>query len=120
MRELILKMSMSIDGFVGTADGRVKWIFDSDREAIAWTVETVWNASLHIMGSKTVRDMAAYWPTSTLDVNLLSPKIATTGAGAIFVVLPIPPSRRCFLTGAAFSPRSAPSSTICPRSCQKQ
>jgi dihydrofolate reductase len=65
MRELILKMSMSIDGFVGTADGGVKWIFDSDREAIAWTVETVWNASLHIMGSKTFRDMAAYWPTST-------------------------------------------------------
>jgi len=25
----------------------------------------VWNASLHIMGSRTFHDMAAYWPTST-------------------------------------------------------
>jgi dihydrofolate reductase len=65
MRELILKMSMSIDGFVGDRDGGIKWIFNGDQEAIAWTVETVWNASLHIMGSRTFHDMAAYWPSST-------------------------------------------------------
>jgi dihydrofolate reductase len=66
MRELILKMSMTIDGFVGGPDGGLKWLFDShDEEATAWTVETVWNASLHIMGSRTFHDMAAYWPTST-------------------------------------------------------
>jgi dihydrofolate reductase len=65
MRDLILKMSLSIDGFVGGPDGGIKWVFDSDQEAAAWTVETVWNASLHIMGSRTFHDMAAYWPTST-------------------------------------------------------
>src|SRR6476659_7251193 len=65
VRELILKMSLSIDGFVGNPDGGVKWLFDKDQEAAAWTVETVWNASLHIMGSRTFHDMAAYWPTST-------------------------------------------------------
>lgn len=66
MRELILKMSISIDGFVGDVDGGLKWVFDTgDDEARAWTVESVWNASLHIMGSRTFRDMAAYWPTST-------------------------------------------------------
>jgi dihydrofolate reductase len=65
MRDLILKMSISIDGFVGRPDGSLRWIFDGDQEAIAWTVETVWNAGLHIMGSHTFRDMAAYWPTST-------------------------------------------------------
>lgn len=65
MRELILKMSMSIDGFVGDADGGLKWVFETDDEARAWTVDTVWNASLHIMGSRTFRDMASYWPTST-------------------------------------------------------
>jgi hypothetical protein len=36
MRNLILKMSISVDGFVG------------DQEATAWTVETVWNASLSL------------------------------------------------------------------------
>lgn len=65
VRELILKMSISIDGFVGGPDGGIKWVFDSDQEAAAWVVETVWNASLHIMGSRTFHDMAAYWPTST-------------------------------------------------------
>jgi dihydrofolate reductase len=65
MRDLILKMSISIDGFVGGPDGGIKWVFDNDREAATWTVETVWNASLHIMGSRTFHDMAAYWPTST-------------------------------------------------------
>ena len=66
MRELILKMSVSIDGFVGTADGGIQWIFDTDDDEVeAWTLRTVWNASLHIMGSRTFRDMAAYWPTSS-------------------------------------------------------
>ncbi|HEY2465359.1 MAG TPA: dihydrofolate reductase family protein [Steroidobacteraceae bacterium] len=65
MRELILKMSLSMDGFVGNLDGGAKWVFGNDPKAIAWTVDTVWDASLHIMGSRTFRDMAAYWPTST-------------------------------------------------------
>jgi dihydrofolate reductase len=66
MRELILKMSVSIDGFVGSPDGGVKWIFDThDDQAAQWTVRTIWDASLHIMGSRTFHDMAAYWPTST-------------------------------------------------------
>jgi dihydrofolate reductase len=58
-------MSMSIDGFVSDLDGANKWMFGSDQEAKAWSVETVGNASLHIMGSRTFRSMAAYWPTST-------------------------------------------------------
>ena len=65
MRDLILKMSISIDGFVSDLDGANKWMLGSDQEAKAWSVETVGNASLHIMGSRTFRSMAAYWPTST-------------------------------------------------------
>lgn len=66
MRDLILKMSMSIDGFVAGPGGVIDWIFDNDDEAAtAWTMETIWNAGLHIMGSRTFHDMVAYWPTST-------------------------------------------------------
>ncbi|RDL51169.1 hypothetical protein BLJAPNOD_02299 [Ensifer sp. M14] len=65
MRELILKMSVSLDGFVGGPQGEIDWVFSGDQEAIAWSVETVGNASLHIMGSRTFKDMAAFWPTST-------------------------------------------------------
>lgn len=65
MRDLILKMSISIDGFVSDPDGRNAWMFGTDQEAKAWSVETLWSAGLHIMGSRTFRDMAAYWPTAT-------------------------------------------------------
>jgi len=65
VRELILKMAISIDGFVSDLDGQNSWMFGADQEAKAWGVETIWNASLHIMGSRSFQAMAAYWQTST-------------------------------------------------------
>jgi dihydrofolate reductase len=65
MRELILAMSMSLDGFVAGPERETQWILNGDQEAIAWKVETLRNAGLHIMGSRVFRDMAAFWPTST-------------------------------------------------------
>lgn len=65
MRDLILKMSLSVDGFVSDLDGRNTWMFGADQEAKAWAVDYLWNASLHIMGSRSFQDMAAWWPTST-------------------------------------------------------
>jgi dihydrofolate reductase len=65
VRDLILKMSISVDGFVSDLEGRNNWMFGPDQEARAWVVETIWDASLHIMGARSFRDMAAWWPTST-------------------------------------------------------
>jgi dihydrofolate reductase len=65
VRNLILKMSMSVDGFVSDLDGANRWMFGGDQEAKAWSAEFIWNASLHIMGSRSFRDMAVWWPTST-------------------------------------------------------
>jgi dihydrofolate reductase len=66
MRKLILKMSISIDGFVGGPSGEIDWIFKSmDDQAAAWTIEKIRQAGVHAMGSRTFRDMASYWPTST-------------------------------------------------------
>jgi dihydrofolate reductase len=63
---LILKMSLSVDGFVAGPDGELDWVFRSwDDEATAWTMKTLRDAGLHIMGSRTFRDMSAYWPKST-------------------------------------------------------
>ena len=65
MRKLILKMSVSIDGFVCGPNGEVDWIFRTmDDEVARWTMETLWDTDLHIMGRRTYQDMAAYWPTS--------------------------------------------------------
>ncbi|MDB5588849.1 MAG: bifunctional deaminase-reductase domain protein [Devosia sp.] len=65
MRDLILRMAMSIDGFVSDMDGTNRWMFGADQEAKAWGVDFVSNASLHIMGSRSFQGMAAWWPTST-------------------------------------------------------
>lgn len=66
MRKLVLKMSLSVDGFVGGPKGKIDWIFKTfDETATAWTMDCLWAAGVHIMGSRTYRDMAAWWPTST-------------------------------------------------------
>ncbi|MBA8899515.1 dihydrofolate reductase family protein [Phyllobacterium sp. P30BS-XVII] len=65
MRDLILKMAISIDGFVSDSDGRNSWMFGADQEAKAWGVDYISNASLHIMGSHSFQAMANYWQTST-------------------------------------------------------
>jgi dihydrofolate reductase len=66
MRKLILRMNLSLDGFMGGPNGEIDWIFKSfDASASAWAVTTLWQAGVHIMGSRTFRDMAAYWPAST-------------------------------------------------------
>lgn len=65
MRRLILKMSVSIDGFVGGPNGEIDWIFRSmDESAIAWTLANIRDAGAHAMGSRTFHDMASYWPSS--------------------------------------------------------
>ncbi|MCC8537045.1 dihydrofolate reductase family protein [Xanthomonas axonopodis pv. poinsettiicola] len=65
MRELKLVMSVSLDGFVSGAAGEVDWMFTGDQAAIAWKVENAWNASLHLMGSRTFQGMANFWPKAT-------------------------------------------------------
>jgi dihydrofolate reductase len=66
VRELILKMSMSVDGFVSDLSGRNEWMFGADEAAKAWSVEATWNASLHIMGGRSFQAMAPFWPTSKM------------------------------------------------------
>jgi dihydrofolate reductase len=66
MRPLILKMELSLDGFAGTTDGDVEWIFRTiDDELAAHEVELLGAAGLHAMGRVTYQDMAGHWPTST-------------------------------------------------------
>ncbi|MBN9242812.1 MAG: dihydrofolate reductase family protein [Mesorhizobium sp.] len=65
MRELILKMTISVDGFVSDLDGRNGWMFGSDQEAKAWSVGMIRGAGLHVMGSRSFLAMANYWQTST-------------------------------------------------------
>jgi len=64
-RPLVLQMQMSLDGFVGGPKSEIDWIFKTiDNPTTAWIVESVSEAGLHVMGSRTFKDMAAWWPTS--------------------------------------------------------
>jgi dihydrofolate reductase len=87
MRKLILKMSVSIDGYVCGPNGEADWIFrNRDEEAARWSVDTLWQAGLHLMGSRTYYDMAAWWPTSTEIfapvMNQIPKAVATTRTAA--------------------------------------
>jgi dihydrofolate reductase len=65
MRKLLVKMSVSVDLFVAGPGGEIDWIFSSgDEQSKQWTVDVISQAGLHIMGSRTFHDMAAYWPAS--------------------------------------------------------
>lgn len=87
MRKLILKMDLSLDGFVQGLNGESDWIFDTgDDGSMIWEVETIWQAGLHVMGRKTFEDMASYWPSATnpyaAPMNAI-PKLVFTRAGKI-------------------------------------
>ncbi|WP_051570761.1 dihydrofolate reductase family protein [Cryptosporangium arvum] len=64
-RKLVVKMSVSLDGFVGRNDGDVGWIFPSvDEELQEWMVDLLGRAGAHLMGRVTYGDMATHWPDS--------------------------------------------------------
>lgn len=66
MRRLVLKMQVTVDGFVGGTSGELDWIFGSlSDDATSWIVDTLWQAGVHVMGRTAYHDMAAHWPTST-------------------------------------------------------
>jgi dihydrofolate reductase len=66
MRKLVMKIHVSLDGFVATEGGGLGWLPQHfDDEMREWEVEGLRQAGVHVMGRVTYGDMAAYWPTST-------------------------------------------------------
>jgi dihydrofolate reductase len=63
MATLILKMSVSLDGYVAPANGSTDWITaGSSDDARSWSVKTVSNAGAHLIGAATYAGWAGYWP----------------------------------------------------------
>ena len=66
MRDLILGMSMSLDGFVAGPNDENDWIFSTGSpDGKAWKLKSVSSAGVHIMGSRSFAGWASYWPYST-------------------------------------------------------
>ena len=56
-------MSVSLDGYVASADGNSDWIAaGGSDDALSWLVGTLSNAGAHLMGATTYAAWATYWP----------------------------------------------------------
>ena len=67
MRKLILKMAVSLDGFVSGPNGEADWIGRTGGDdALQWLVDNLWQAGLHAVGSRSYHAMAAFYPTSDM------------------------------------------------------
>jgi dihydrofolate reductase len=63
MASLVLKMSVSLDGYVAPIDGSSDWVAAGrSDDSLRWTVETVSNAGAHLVGATTYAGWAGYWP----------------------------------------------------------
>jgi dihydrofolate reductase len=63
MASLVLKMSISLDGYVDPADGDADWsMAGRSDDGAAWIAETLSNASTHLVGAATYTRWATFWP----------------------------------------------------------
>ena len=63
MASVVLKMSVSLDGYIAPADGRSDWAAAGrSDDGGRWTLETVSNASTHLIGAATYSAWADFWP----------------------------------------------------------
>jgi dihydrofolate reductase len=66
MPSLVLKMSVSLDGFVAPLDGSTDWVAAGrSPDGASWTVETLSNASAHLIGAATYAGWATFWPSAS-------------------------------------------------------
>jgi dihydrofolate reductase len=62
---LVLKMSVSLDGYVAPPDGSTDWVAAGrSPDGASWTLETVSNAGVHLMGATTYASWAGFWPSA--------------------------------------------------------
>lgn len=63
MASLVLKMSVSLDGYIAPPDGSTGWeAAGRSPDGASWVLETVSNASMHLMGTATYARWAGFWP----------------------------------------------------------
>src|SRR5258705_621814 len=63
MASLVLKMSVSLDGYVAPIGGSADWkAAGRSADGGRWVVETVSNAGAHLVGATTYAEWATYLP----------------------------------------------------------
>lgn len=67
MRDVILYMSISLDGFVGSDRGHPGIVPPEGPELKQWKLDHISRAGAHLMGRVTYQEMSSYWPQSDDD-----------------------------------------------------
>src|ERR1700677_2523856 len=62
MRKLILRISVSIDGFIEASHEKLDFAKSRSPEGAAWVAEKMGQAGVHLMGRKAFCEMASFWP----------------------------------------------------------
>lgn len=64
MRDVILYMSMSLDGFVGSDREHPGVAISGEAALKQWKLDRISKAGAHLMGRGTYQEMSSYWPQS--------------------------------------------------------
>ena len=64
MRDVVLCMSMSVDGFVGSDRAHPGTTIPEGPELTEWKLDRVRRAGAHLMGRTTYQEMSSFWPQS--------------------------------------------------------
>jgi dihydrofolate reductase len=68
MRQLVLQMGISLDGYVVGPNGQTDWgVAPEDPELKRRKLEWLERVGAHLMGRVTYEEMASYWPSSASD-----------------------------------------------------
>lgn len=65
MRKLVLRISVSIDGFMEASGGNLDFSKYRSPEGAAWVAEKMEQAGAHLLGRKSFTHFASFWPTMT-------------------------------------------------------
>ncbi|GIL41215.1 dihydrofolate reductase family protein [Roseiterribacter gracilis] len=87
MRRLILKLSMSVDGFVGGPNGEMDaFMRHRSPDGAAWVTDLLRDSGVQVIGRKTYEGWATFWPTApgpmTEAMNAL-PRIVVTRQASV-------------------------------------
>lgn len=67
MRDVVLYMSMSLDGFVGSDREHPGMAIPEGDEVRRWKLDAITGAGAHLMGRVTYQEMSSFWPQSDDD-----------------------------------------------------
>ena len=66
MASLVLKMSVSLDGYIAPTDGSTDWVAAGrSDDGASWNVETLSFANAHLVGAATYAGWATFWPSAS-------------------------------------------------------